>query len=657
MAPPNSYETAYFQLTAADVAKEAESNPFDIVIIGSGIGGGVLATALLEKNRFLTESRVDGNSTPGPQTPHKGPINAPPDGPQPLRILVVEKGGLLFHTHSLNGPRPSNSGTTSQGNDFFFKTFKHEFDIVDKTKEGWVGGPVFCVGGRSTVWGLFSPRIDINTLKSEFPPEVCGALLNEYYGKAEKMINLSYPSTLPPHQALIDRLNLRLNTSLPSTQWQWGRVASEFRDPKNYDFAEGAFSTTDTLLETAMNDPTGANDKNFRTVPNVSAVRLEPSPQPNQRTEVTHVVIKDIENHEYKIACKRAVVCAGSVESPAILLRSVDGDLSRYGDKFIESFGHVTDHRILAVSSPFFYRNMGDRDVIGGMKLQTDIQFDIRRSGETVDNTTALANISLDGSSFLPRDNTSTDDLPVLIIAYIIPSVLAPGNTIELNDQGEPRITYDWAEDTYLEDKKQVLKEFAVDVMNKVAATFDVRFATATNKGYSPILHDITVNDITLNAAGPGVVAHELGSIPIPNKDGSGGILNTDLELQYGWNNVSVCDLSIFPYSAAANPTLTLAALSLRLSDKLFADLRYGPMQVYNLTRSDIIISITNSRPASQAIGPAFPVTIPSGEKVAWKISQREVMYIYSSQDAETYDVQMVYPGVDALIVNSPPSA
>src|ERR1700761_2227088 len=191
---------------------------------------------------------------------------------------------------------------------------------------------------------MASCRVSIDTLSREFPHEVKTALLDEYYGKAEVMMKLAYPATLPLQQALIDRLNLR-TPELPFTQWGWGRVASEFHDPNNYDFAEGAFSTIDTLLEAAMNDPKGEIDQNFRVVPNVPVVRLEPTPQPNQQTKATHVVIQD-GLLQHKIACKHVVICAGSVESPAILLRSADGDPSKYGRNFAEAFGHITDHRI-----------------------------------------------------------------------------------------------------------------------------------------------------------------------------------------------------------------------------------------------------------------------------------------------------------------------
>ncbi len=44
------------------------------------------------------------------------------------------------------------------------------------------------------------------------------------------------------------------------------------------------------------------------------------------------------------------------------------------------------------------------------------------------------------------------------------------------------------------------------------------------------------------------------------------GVVDENLRY-YGYDNLFVCDLSVFPTSPAANPTLTLAVLSLRLVD------------------------------------------------------------------------------------------
>jgi hypothetical protein len=46
-------------------------------------------------------------------------------------------------------------------------------------------------------------------------------------------------------------------------------------------------------------------------------------------------------------------------------------------------------------------------------------------------------------------------------------------------------------------------------------------------------------------------------------------------------------------------------------------------VNVYNLTSGDVIVKIANSRPKSPSIGPEFPVTIPSGGKLTWKISRK----------------------------------
>lgn len=499
-----------------------------------------------------------------------------------------------------------------------------------------------------------SRRVSIGTLKEQFPPEVKDALLDNYYFKAERLMDVAYPTTLAPHQALIDRLNLHTNPDLPTTQWQWGRISSEFSAKKNYSYAGGAYSPIDQLMEAAMNDPKGDKHSDFRTVLESPVVRLEPAPKPGQLQKVTHVVIND-NGVERKIACNHAVVSAGTIETGAILLRSAGGDAKQFGNDFAQRFGHVTDHRILAVSMPFFYKDMADRDFIGGMKLQTDIQFRIKKGGEIVDDTTALANIALDTVSFLPRADASNGLLPMLVIAYILPCDLAPDNKIELNSAQEPKVHIGWAPDKYLDDKKGVMAEFAMDIMNKMVQVLDVRFAKQTNQGYEPILRDIVLNDIKISEAGPGVVAHELGSTPMPNNKGYGGVIDTDLRMKYGWNNVSVCDLSIFPYSAAANPTLTLAALSLRLSDKLYPMPEYSPFTVYNLTGNSVVVSFSNSRPSQPSFGPVFPLEIASGASAQWKIAQRETMTVQACECADTYDVQMVYPGINAMVVNPPP--
>ena len=43
--------------------------------------------------------------------------------------------------------------------------------------------------------------------------------------------------------------------------------------------------------------------------------------------------------------------------------------------------------------------------------------------------------------------------------------------------------------------------------------------------------------------------------------------------VSWGISGIYACDLSVFPTSPAANPTLTLAALAIRLADHLRAKL------------------------------------------------------------------------------------
>jgi len=481
--------------------------------------------------------------------------------------------------------------------------------------------------------------------------------MDDYYPKAEKMMKISFPETLPPHQALIDRLNLRTKATshLPATQFSWVHLASEFREEGNFNFAEGAFSSIDTLLSQAMDNPDGQTDKNFRTILNATVSRLEPEPKPGQVTRATHVVVKH-GGKESKIACNQAIVCAGTVESGAILLRSVGGDTSKFGENFSKNFGHVTDHRSFGVAMPFFYRNMAERKTIGGVKVLSPMKFNITGDdGKVVDDSVALCMVALDTVSFLPRDDLPSGDLPVGLVSWILPTPLSPRNKIELNDKKEPRISVDWADDPYLEKKKVVMRDFAVDAMNKVVKVLGIRWAELKEGDYYPILRDIEAADIVLRPTGPGIWAHEQGSIPMPNQKLEGGVVDENLRMKHGWNNISVCDLSVFPYSAASNPTLTLAALALRLSDKLVPDPNYRLVTVYNVCGKDVDVVVQASKQSTPPFGPQRQ-TLKAGKNSTWKIAQQEAILIFACKHATSYDLQILIPGGKSLIIDKPPA-
>jgi Choline dehydrogenase and related flavoproteins len=80
-----------------------------------------------------------------------------------------------------------------------------------------------------------------------------------------------------------------------------------------------------------------------------------------------------------------------------------------------------------------------------------------------------------------------------------------------------------------------------------------------------PVLNEGGWPDLQL--ANLGNVAHEVGTLRMSVTD---GVVDSDLKF-LAYENLFACDNSVFPASPAANPSLTLAALALRLAGKLSA--------------------------------------------------------------------------------------
>jgi choline dehydrogenase-like flavoprotein len=81
--------------------------------------------------------------------------------------------------------------------------------------------------------------------------------------------------------------------------------------------------------------------------------------------------------------------------------------------------------------------------------------------------------------------------------------------------------------------------------------------------GAEPVLGE---DGLGLLEADLGGVAHEVGTLRM-SADGT-GVVDENLK-HVDYDNVFACDNSVFPASPAANPSLTLAALAIRLAQHL----------------------------------------------------------------------------------------
>lgn len=478
----------------------SETQLHDVIVIGSGIGGGLLADE-------LSDSGLD--------------------------VLVLEAGSYLFPTHVANLPRQHRVGEFSKHVWGLFDEFAVVNYVNADRKSKYEGGQAFNLGGRSVFWGGLIPRMAPWELDL-WPAEIKSYLETSGYARGEELMNM----VSQPPAAYPQSVKQFLNNELPDFDHLDAPLAVQYSNTSLGTIPTGMFSTADLLMESRLTDDKSGNA--FLTINlNHAVTRLE-----TQGGRVTGVVAYDlIARKERHYKAKHVVLCAGTVESAKI------AKLSQLQDPNDKIGVGITDHPIyfthfaVPSTSAFFAADSASKTISRhklasvsdhpyNMVLELGADFN---QGRFVDADILKRHQDVKGNSMLCE------------IVFLFNAPLIEQNWL---DQPGPssvrpvvRMEPSAAADPFLNEIN--------DVKQTVLQGLDAQAIVSGN--------------LNLEPAGLGRVAHEVGTLRI---GANNGVVDTDLKF-LAYDNLYACDLSVFPTSPAANPTLTLAALASRLAAHL----------------------------------------------------------------------------------------
>ncbi|MEO1402688.1 MAG: GMC oxidoreductase, partial [Cyanobacteria bacterium J06635_1] len=310
----------------------------------------------------------------------------------------------------------------------------------------------------------------------------------------------------------------------------------------------GVFSTADLLSDSkAFADAVGARNLTVNLNHLVTHIR----PDPDNPGRVSEVVCQDLVGNQERVYRGKAVVLAtGSIESPKIFLQSGLKDPSGKAGRGLTDHPYVfSSNYLIPEGNPF----AGDLNHAKLLLWAGDARKDhypfytemlinpwywhVRRADD-------------DLWQRQPPENRRTE----ITLKFGFAKELIDSNTVE--SQGPSQ-------------------KAAVRVSN---LTLDGKFIDQARQFRNRILGALGIphdpNQGMGLAAHGGTVNHAGGTLRI-GKDSSQGVVDENLKC-HGYDNLYVADVSVFPYIPTANPSLTLGALALRLSDHLKARFSAG---------------------------------------------------------------------------------
>ncbi|MEM9162919.1 MAG: GMC oxidoreductase [Cyanobacteria bacterium P01_F01_bin.4] len=489
-----------------------ETKEYDVIVIGSGMGGGIVADAVSDAG---------------------------------LDTLVLEIGGLQSPTHVGNAYADWDEIVSEQQVGHYDR----------KAGTNFLFGAQMALGGRSLYWSGIILRMQ-GWEYDYWPDSIRSFLANQEQGgnggytRAEHLMRKR--KTLGKFQdRVVQHLKQQLPDlnieDLPRSRHQPNLDEQAMTDSVLFS-STGVFSTADLLSDSkAFADDVGSRHLTVNLNHLVTHIR----PDPNNPGRVSEVVCQDLlGNRERVYRGKAVVLAAGSIESPKIFLQSGLNDASGQA-------GHgLTDHPYLFSSN---YLIPADNPFAGDLNHAKLLLWagDARKDhypfyAEVLINPWYWHVRRADDDLWQrqPPENRRTE----ITLKFGFAKELIDSNTVESPGPSQ---------------------KAAIQVAN---LTLDGQFIDQARQFRNRILGALGIPHNPDEGMGlaphGGTVNHAGGTLRI-SEDSSQGVVDANLRC-HGYDNLYVADVSVFPYIPTANPSLTLGALALRLSDHLKARFTVG---------------------------------------------------------------------------------
>lgn len=440
-------------------------------------------------------------------------------------VLVLEAGSYLFPTHVANLPREHLVGRFDK---HVWSLWRHFAVANYEPVAGYVGAQGFNFGGRSIFWGGLAPRM-ANWELEPWPAEVATDLLPLGYRAAEEALKVR---TLLPSK-LQEETHAALDAALPDWSHMDAPVAVQYSGFTGGAIPSGMFSTADLLMESRL--AVDAPGQRLQINLNHLVTRLE-----FDGGRVAAVVCQDlIASEERRYRGRNVILAAGTLETVRIAKQS--------------GLGHAAIGRGLT-DHPIFFTHFAIHP--GQPLYRTDDSSKTLSRHKRASSAEHPFSVVLElGADFnqgryidddlLAQHRREKGDFMLCEVVFLVNAPLVEDNGVEVPGPFPTPLRLSLAPspaaDAY-HAEIEALKDQIIVLLGGEAIADD---------------------DLQLHRSEMGAVAHEVGTMRMGT--GPDAVVDTDLRV-VGIDNLYVCDLSVFPSSPAANPTLTLVALGLRLA-------------------------------------------------------------------------------------------